>query len=116
MNFWDRITGSDMTREMNELDKRAKRLPAEYQKAWKEMAALWQYGDFTGRNLMLPFANSLELLETAAAEGRSVTELFDGDIQAFCFELADVQGGKSSRDKWRKQLNKNVSKKLGAAE
>lgn len=54
------------------------------------MTALWQYGDFTGRNLMLPFANSLELLETAAAEGRSVTELFDGDIQAFCFELADV--------------------------
>ena len=35
MNFWEKITGSDMTKEMKTFESRAEKLPAEYQAAWK---------------------------------------------------------------------------------
>ncbi len=52
MNFWDRITGNDLTREWKAFDARAAVLPAEYQAAWAQMKTqLFNYGDFSGRNL-----------------------------------------------------------------
>ncbi|CEE00570.1 hypothetical protein BT1A1_0718 [Caldibacillus thermoamylovorans] len=33
MNFWEKITGSDMTREFKIFEKRVKKLPADYQAA-----------------------------------------------------------------------------------
>ncbi len=53
MNFLEKITGSDMTKQMKSFEARAKVLPAEYQTAWEEIISnLWIHGDFTGRNLM----------------------------------------------------------------
>lgn len=114
MNFWEKITGSDMTREFKIFEKRVKKLPADYQAAWVEINAnLWAYTDFTGRNLMPILDRVLGLFEETAADGQRVQEVLGDDIRGFCSALAGEEGAKSIRDKWREQLNKNIAKKLG---
>ncbi len=114
MNFWEQITGSDMTKEFKAFDLRAKKLPADYQAAWEKIIAnLLPHSDFTGRNLMPILDGVLGLLEEAAADGQSVGEVLGDDIKGFCSALAGEEGAKSYRDKWREQLNNNIAKKLG---
>ncbi|AEI40365.1 DUF1048 domain-containing protein [Paenibacillus mucilaginosus] len=114
MNFWEKITGSDMTKEMKAFESRAKKLPADYQAAWKQINAnLWMHSDFTGRNLMPILDGVLGLLEETAADGQRVHEVLGDDIKGFCSALAGEEGAKSFRDKWREQLNHNIAKKLG---
>lgn len=114
MNFWETITGSDLTREWKAFETRAKALPADYRAAWEEIKShLFLYGDFTGRNLMPILDGALGLLEETAADGQSIHEVLGDDIQGFCAALAGGAGGRSFRDRWREQLNRNVAKKLG---
>ena len=114
MNFWDKITGSDMKREFKNFEARVKKLPADYQAAWEEIDAnLWERADFTGRNLMPILEGVLGLLEETAADGQSVQEVLGDDIKGFCSALAGEEGAKTIRDKWREQLNHNIAKKLG---
>ena len=114
MNFWEKITGSDMTKEMKAFESRVKKLPADYQAAWEKINVnIWSYSDFTGRNLMPILDGVLGLLEESAADGQSVQEALGDDIKGFCSALAGEEGAKSLRDKWREQLNHNIAKKLG---
>jgi DNA-binding ferritin-like protein (Dps family) len=114
MNFFEKITGSDMTREMKGFEARVKVLPTEYQTAWEEITSnLWVHGDFTGRNLMPILDRALELLEITSVDGQSVHEVLGDNIKGFCAALVGEEGAKTYRDKWRDQLNKNVSRKLG---
>ncbi|OXM16243.1 DUF1048 domain-containing protein [Paenibacillus herberti] len=114
MNFWERITGSDMNKEMKAFELRAQKLPADYQAAWEQINTnLWPHSDFTGRNLMPILDGVLGLLEETAADGQSVQEVLGDDIKGFCSALAGEEGAKSYRDKWREQLNHNIAKKLG---
>ena len=114
MDFWDKITGSDMTAEFKAFEHRAKELPADHQDAWSTIKArLWTRTDFTGRNLMPILDGVLGLLEEASADGQSALEVLGDDIDGFCSALAGEEGAKSFRDRWRDQLNKNVLKKLG---
>ncbi|MGG7076484.1 DUF1048 domain-containing protein [Clostridium sardiniense] len=114
MNFWEKITGSDMTKELKNFDLRAEKLPADYQVAWEKIKAnLWQYSDFSGRNLMPILDGVLGLLEETATDGQSVQEVLGDDIKGFCSALVGEEGAKTFRDKWRKQLNSNIAKKLG---
>ncbi len=114
MNFWEKITGSDMTKELKTFESRAKKLPADYQAAWEEIKAnLWPHSDFTGRNLMPILEGVLGLLEETAADGERIQEVLGNDIKGFCSALAGEEGAKSFRDKWREQLNQNIARKLG---
>ncbi len=114
MNFWDTITGNDLTREMKDFESRAKKLPDEYRDAWESIKNnLWQHSDFTGRNLMPILDGVLGLLEETAADSQSVHEALGDDISGFCSALVGGEGAKTYRDKWRDQLNRNISKKLG---
>ena len=114
MNFWDMITGNDMTKELQTFELRAKKLPADYQAAWENIKCnIWPYSNFTGRNLMPILDGVLGLLEASAADGQSVGEVLGDDIKGFCSALAGEEEAKSYRDKWRKQLNNNIAKKLG---
>jgi len=114
MNFWEKITGGDMTKEMKAFESRAKKLPAAYRAAWEEIKAnLWPYSDISGRNLMPILDGVLGLLEETAADGQSIQEVLGEDIKGFCAALAGEEGAKSYRDKWRAQLNHNIAKKLG---
>jgi DNA-binding ferritin-like protein (Dps family) len=113
MNFWEKVTGSDMTKEWKAFESRVKKLPADYQAAWEEIKAeLWPHTDFTGRNLMPILDGVLGLLEETAADGQSVREVLGDNIKAFCSALVGEEGAKSFRDKWREQLNNNIAKKL----
>ena len=113
MNFWEKITGSDMKREFRNFESRVKKLPADYQAAWEEINAnLWQHADFTGRNLLPILDGVLSLFEETAAEGQSVQEVLGDDIKGFCSALAGEEAAKPFRDKWREQLNKNIARKL----
>ncbi|MEK3883149.1 DUF1048 domain-containing protein [Paenibacillus sp. PL2-23] len=114
MNFWDKVTGSDMTKQMKSFEARAQRLPADYQAAWQAINVnLFPHSNFTGRNLMPILDGVLGLLEESAAEGQSVQEVLGSDIPGFCSALAGEEGAKSYRDKWRQQLNQSIAKKLG---
>jgi DNA-binding ferritin-like protein (Dps family) len=114
MKLWETMTGSDLTREWKALEARAGALPAGHRAAWEQVKAhLFPYGDFTGRNLMPIMDNALELLEETAADGQDIHEVLGGDIAGFCAALADGEGARSYRDRWRDQLNRNVAKKLG---
>ncbi len=117
MNFWDKITGNDMTKDLNAFEIRAKKLPPDYQDAWEDIKNnLWAYADFSGRNLMPILEGVLSLLEDTAADGESIEEVLGDDIKGFCLALAGEEGAKSYRDKWRKQLNHNIAKKLSKQE
>jgi DNA-binding ferritin-like protein (Dps family) len=114
MNYWEKITGSDVKRELKSFESRVGKLPADYQAAWKEIIAnLALYSDFTGRNLIPILDGVLGLLEESAADGQNVQEVLGDDIKDFCSALAGEEGAKDFRDKWREQLNTNVAKKLG---
>jgi len=114
MNFWEKITGRNITKEFKTFESRAKKLPADYQVAWEKINAnLWQHSDFTGRNIIPILDGVLGLLEETAAEGQRVQEVLGDDIKGFCLELIGEEGANSFRDKWRKQLNSNIAKKLG---
>ena len=56
---------------------------------------------------------ALGLLEETAADGQRVQEAIGDDIEGFCSALAGEEGAKSYRDKWREQLNRNITKRLG---
>ena len=113
MNFWEKVTGSDLTREWKAFEARAEVLPDDYRAAWGQIIAhLFPYGDFTGRNLMPILDSALGLLELAAADGQSVHEVLGDDIGGFCTALAGGQGARTYRDRWREQLNRNVARKL----
>lgn len=114
MNFLERITGSDMTKQFKSFESRVKKLPADYQVAWEKIEdTIWPYSDFTGRNLISILGGVIDMLEEMAAEGRSVQEVFGNDIEGFTLALVGEEGTKSYRDKWREQLNSKIAKKLG---
>jgi DNA-binding ferritin-like protein (Dps family) len=113
MSFLEKITGRDMTKELKTFESRAKKLPADYQGAWEKIKTnLWPHSDLTGRNLMPILDGVLGLLEETAADGQSVQEVLGDDIKGFCSALVGEEGANSFRDKWRKQLNNNIAKKL----
>ncbi|PSK87468.1 DNA-binding ferritin-like protein (Dps family) [Murinocardiopsis flavida] len=114
MNFWDTVTGNDLTREWKEFEVRAAALPAEYRAAWEEIKGqLSHYSDFTGRNLSPIVDNALGLLEETASDGLGIHEVLGDDIAGFCAALAGGERSRSYRDRWREQLNRNVARKLG---
>ena len=115
MNFWEKITGSDMTKEFESFELRAAKLPADYQETWETIkTCLWPHADLTGRSLFPIFDGVLDLFEVTAADGQSVREVLGDDIKGFCSALVGEDGAKSYRGKWREQLNNTVAKKLGS--
>ena len=114
MNFWDTITGSDLSREWKGFEQRAEALPSPYHASWKDIRSqLFLYGDFTGRKLIPIFDGVLGLLEETAAEGQDIHDVIGDDIPGFCAALVGGKGSRNYRDRWREQLNRNVARRLG---
>ncbi|WP_439674431.1 DUF1048 domain-containing protein [Embleya sp. MST-111070] len=113
MNFREKVTGSDLTREWKAFEARAEALPDDHRAAWEHIKAnLVPYGDFTGRNLTPILDGALGLLEESAADGQGAHEVLGDDIPGFCAALAGGEGARTYRDRWREQLNRNVARKL----
>jgi DNA-binding ferritin-like protein (Dps family) len=114
MTIWETMTGSDLTSEWKALEARAEALPAGYRAAWEQIKRhLFPYSGFTGRNLMPILDSALTLLEETAADGQNIQEVLGDDIKGFCAALADGEGARSYRDRWRQRVNRNVARKLG---
>ncbi|MGL5693856.1 MAG: DUF1048 domain-containing protein [Peptostreptococcaceae bacterium] len=114
MNLWDKITGNDMTKEFKSFESRAQKLPLDYQEAWETIKEnIWFHSDFTGRNLMPIMDSALYILEETSAENQTVQEALGDDIKIFCSALIGEDNSNSFRDKWRRQLNNNIARKLG---
>ncbi|MDA0637518.1 DUF1048 domain-containing protein [Nonomuraea sp. MCN248] len=114
MNFWETVTGSDLTREWRAFEARAQELPVDHRAAWEQIKShLHPYADFTGRNLTPILDNALGLLEETAADGQSVHDVLGDDVEGFCAALAGRERAPDHRDRWRRQLNGNVARKLG---
>ena len=74
MNFWETITGSDLTREWKAFEARAEALPADYQAAWEQIKVhLFPYSGFTGRNLMPILDGTLGCSKKQRRMGRAFT-------------------------------------------
>lgn len=113
MNLWERVTGSDLTRDWRDIEARAEALPADYRRAWVQLKAhLMTHGDFTGRNLTPIVDGVLGLLETSAADGQSVDEVLGADMAGFASAVVGGAGATDYRERWRAQLNRNVARKL----
>lgn len=113
MKFWDKITGNDINTAFKQLESRARVLPADYLETWEKIKEqVWQHSDFTGRNLMPVLENAIDLFEASAQEGLTAKEVLGEDVQGFCKELFGEENANTFRDKWRKQLNRNVAKRL----
>lgn len=114
MNIWDKVTGNDIKKEFKSFEDRIKNLPVDYQEVWKKIKEnIWQYSDFSGRNLIMIMENVVEILEEISIEGKSVKDALGDDIKGFCIELVGKECSNSFRNKWRKKLNNNIEKKLG---
>ncbi|MQY15780.1 hypothetical protein SRB5_59710 [Streptomyces sp. RB5] len=117
MNFWEKITGSDLSRDWKAFEARAEALPPEYRAAWGQIVShAFPHGNFTGRNLTPILDSALSLLEETAADGLSVREVLGDDIPGFTAALAGGEGARTYRDRWREQLNRNVARKLSRLE
>ena len=113
MKFWDKITGNDINVAFKHLEFRAMALPADYLETWEKIKEqVWQHSDFTGRNLMPVLENVIDLLEESAQEGLTVSEVLGEDVQGFCKDLLGEENANTFRDKWRRQLNRNVARRL----
>ncbi|MCO7181442.1 DUF1048 domain-containing protein [Lactococcus formosensis] len=117
MNFWDRITGRDMTVARADFAERVKCLPESYQSIWAELdEEVQRYSDLTGRNLIPIMSSLLEFFEETSFDYEDVSAVIGDNKEAFVAELFDQRRpipNKSYRDKCREQLNRNVAKKLG---
>lgn len=114
MNLYDKITGNDMHKLDKEYQLRIEKLPVDYQNAWRTLnQEIWKFSDFSGRNLYPILDGLLGLFEESAAEGLAIEAVTGGNVDAFISEIANIEGGKSYRDKLRDQLNRTIKKKLG---
>ena len=86
-------------------EKRAMALPKEYSEAYKRIKEyLW---NASGVMTIDPLVAVVDLLEEAAANGRSVTDVTGPDVAAFVDELA--KGEKTYKDAYRDRLNSKVA-------
>ncbi|MFB9770072.1 DUF1048 domain-containing protein [Lactiplantibacillus modestisalitolerans] len=114
MNLFDQLTGHDMTRQQRAFQTKIDQLPADYQQTWQQInAQIWQFSDFSGRNLYPILEGLVDLFTESAAEGLTVTAVTGSDLTAFLTEVAHVTGASNYRDRLRQQLNQSIAKQLG---
>lgn len=105
-NFINTIIGDlNEKKEYRETEKRAKALPAEYSKAYKEIKK-YIFGT-SGILTVQPLRTLVELLEEATANQQSVTEVLGTDVAGFADEL--VKGEKNWIDAQKERLNNKLS-------
>lgn len=108
MGIIDTLIGDlNEKKKYRENEKRAKALPAEYAEAYKNIKHyLW---NTSGILTIEPLVSLVDLLEEAAANGRSITDITGPDVAAFADDL--VKGESSYKDQQREKLNKNFAAK-----
>jgi DNA-binding ferritin-like protein (Dps family) len=106
MSIIDTLAGNlSEKKKYRENEKRAKALPPEYAEAYKNIKHyLW---NTSGILTIEPLISLVDLLEEAAANGRSVVDITSPDVAAFADDL--VKGERSYKDRQREKLNENFT-------
>lgn len=113
MGFYNKVTGADITAEINEYDQEISKLPNDYQEVWTQIVRRLQvYSDFSGRNLLPLYRSTVDFLVEMAAEGKSIEQVFGDDLNGYCDALTSGMTSNDMRAKLRGKLNKNIQKKL----
>ena len=114
MNVWERVTGSDLTREYTAFEARAARLPADHRAAWAKVKVhLYSYGSFTERNLMRSSTRCWGCWRRPRPMARTCATCWVTTSRGFCAAVAGGEGATGYRNRWRQQLNRNVAHRLG---
>lgn len=114
MHFFDQVTGNDMNRMQKAFELRAQQLPESYQAAWREVnQQIWQYSDFSGRQVYPILEDVLALFEESAGQDVAIGAVMGADSNAFIAEIVQAAGVKNGRQQQRERLNRRVAKRLG---
>ena len=106
--FLNKIVGDlDQKKAYIQNEKRAKALPSDYLKAYKNIRGY--IFNTSGIFSMEPLVTLVDIFEEAAAEKKHVIDITGSDVAAFADEL--VRGTKSYQDQQRDKLNKNMEEK-----
>jgi len=104
-NILNKILGDlDEKKAYIQNEKRAKALPPEYAKAYKNIRGY--IFNTSGIFSMEPLITLVDIFEEASADGKKVIDITGQDVAAFADEL--VRGTKSYQDQQREKLNKNM--------
>lgn len=106
MNIIDTLLGDlNEKKRYRANEKRAKDLPTDYAEAYKHIRNyLWST---SGILTIDPLVSLVDMLEEAAASGRSVIDITGSDVAAFADDL--VKGESSYKDEQREKLNRSFA-------
>jgi DNA-binding ferritin-like protein (Dps family) len=94
-------------REWNEMQARAKALPAEYQIVYREMQDyMFKRSGGDGMDIIRILKDVLELFEGGAAEKRQVLDVTGENVASFCDEL--LRNAKTFIEDWHDDMNVRV--------
>ena len=101
-------------KEWKAMEARAEALPEEYNFVYHKIQHyMWNHasGHSSGMDMVAVFEDLLGLFEEGAANGKGVLEITGEDVAAFADEL--LRNTKTYTENWRKDLNRDIMKKLG---
>ena len=95
----------DEKRTYHQINKRAKKLPGNYYRAFKKIRNyLYNYGENCADSEV--FLELLDLLEECAALKKSISEIVGTDVANFCDEL--ILAANATRKTTRDKLNQEI--------
>ncbi len=99
-------------KEYKEQMARVKALPEEYWYVYDKMLGyMWKLADGDGNDMLKVQYDLIDLFEAGAAEGKPILDVTGEDVAAFADEL--LLGVQTYIESWRKDLNRDIHKKVG---
>lgn len=91
---------------------RVSALPKDYQYVYKKIREqMWRFVGSNGYDVLEAQYELIDLFERGAAEGKRALDITGDDVAEFVEKL--LKKTKTHKDDWKKQLNKDIQKKLG---
>ena len=111
MTFWEKITGNDMTKELQIFESRAQKLPKDYQIVYKEIQKyLFKVGPVELTEGTELLSGIIDLFEEGATSRKDVLEVTGSDVAAFCDDL--IKDSKTYADIYQESVDQEVSKAM----
>ncbi len=96
-----------------ECKRRAKLLPRDFETVYDVASGYMLNFSTSESGVICLLPELLDLLETAAAEGRDVLEVVGNDVMAFCDGMLEGISAQTWTGKMRAKMNESIHKKLG---
>ena len=111
MTFWEKITGNDMTKELQTFESRAQKLPKDYQIVYKEIQKyLFKVGPVELTEGTELLSGIVDLFEEGVALGKGVLDVTGRDVAAFCDDL--IKDSKTYADIYQASVAQEVNQAM----